>query len=376
MDLRLSDEQEMLRDMLARYLRETYDFETRRSRIADVTGHDARLWQDFAELGVTAAALPEATGGLGGGAQAAMIILEALGEALAVTPYLETVVQGAALLEVSGGPWAEALLPEIASGTVRLAFAQAEPASHHCPHRVATRAERSDDGWRLTGEKVVVVGAPAATHILVAARIAGDISDRAGISLFVVPADTPGLHLHPYRLIDERAAADIRFAGLHLPDTALLGTEGQALAAIETAEVAAISGLCAEAVGVLRRMVEDSVAYTRQRRQFGRPIAELQALQHRMVDMRLALEQAISATYLATLNLASPAMRDRATAAAKVTISRAARFIGESAVQLHGAMGMTEELAISHYFKRAATIQTQFGSADHHLARYAALRAA
>lgn len=372
MDLRLSDEQNMLREMLQRYLRDNYDFETRKARLAESAGHDARLWQDLAELGILAAALPEAAGGLGGGAQASMIILEALGEVLAVSPYLETVVLGGALLQPGGGPWAEQLLPRIADGSARIAFAHAEPGTHHLLHDISTRAVRSEGGWRLSGEKVAVTGAPSATHWIVAARTSGDTLDRSGISLFVLEADTPGVDLHGYQLIDDRVAADLHFDDLLLPETALLGSLGEALPMIEAAQAAAIAALAAEASGLLRRMTDDTVAYAKERRQFGRPIAEFQALQHRMVDMYIALEQAVSAAYLATLHLETPGRRDRASAAAKVTIGRAARFIGESAVQLHGAMGMTDELPIGHYFRRAAVIQNQFGPADQHLARYAA----
>jgi alkylation response protein AidB-like acyl-CoA dehydrogenase len=376
MDLRLSDEQTMLREMLQRYLRENYDFETRRVRLAEGTPLDTRLWQDLADLGILAAALPEAVGGLGSGAQASMIVMEALGEALAVSPYLETVVLGGGLLQASGGRWAEALLPGIADGSARIALAHAEPGSHHLLHDISAHATRSETGWRLSGQKVAVAWAPGATHWIVAARTAGEARDRDGISLFVVEADAPGVQQHAYRLIDERPAADLFFDETPLPASALLGDEGMALPVLQAAEAAGIAALAAEASGLLRRMVDDTLAYTKQRRQFGRAISEFQALQHRMVDMYIALEQVVSAAHLATLNLDSPEQRDRAASAAKAMIGRAARFIGESAVQLHGAMGMTEELPVGHYFKRAAVIQSQFGTVDQHLARYVAARAA
>jgi alkylation response protein AidB-like acyl-CoA dehydrogenase len=376
MDLRLSDEQTMLREMLQRYLRENYDFETRRARLAEGTPFDARLWQDLADLGILGAALPETAGGLGGGAQASMLIAEALGEALAVSPYLETVVLGAGLLQASGGPWAEQLLPRIAEGSACIALAHAEPETHHVPHDISARAVRDEAGWRLSGAKVAVAWAPGATHWIVAARTAGAARDRDGISLFVVEAGTPGVRQNGYRLIDERPAADLFFDDTPLPASALLGSEGAALPVLQTVEAAGIAALAAEASGLLRRMMDDTLAYTKQRRQFGRAISEFQALQHRMVDMYIALEQVVSAAHLATLHLDTPATRDRAASAAKAVIGRAARFIGESAVQLHGAMGMTEELPVGHYFKRAAVIQGQFGTVDQHLARYAAARAA
>lgn len=369
MDLRLSDEQKMLRDVLTRYLRERYDFDTRLARLRTGAAHDALLWQDLAELGVLAAALPEETGGLGGGAQAAMIVLEALGEALAVSPYLETVVQGAALLHACGGPWAGRLLPGIAEGSVRIAIAQAEPGSLEALPPRKVRAVPDGAGWMLEGEKVAAVGVPGATHWIVVAQA------PQGIALFVLDASAPGVAVHPYRQIDERTAADLRFVHAPVPALALLAEGDRALAALDMAEGTAIAGLCAEAVGVLKRMLDDSVAFAKQRRQFGRPIAEFQALQHRMVDMYLMLEQARSAACIAMLAPAVGAPRTRAIAAAKATIGRAARFIGENAVQLHGAMGMTDELAVGHYFKRAAVLQHQFGAADRHVRRYAATQA-
>ncbi|MFS2112484.1 acyl-CoA dehydrogenase family protein [Sphingomonas sp. Sphisp140] len=351
----LSEDQTMLRDMLQRYLREQYDFETRRARVRAGRGQDAALWQGLADLGILAVPLSGTAGGLGGGPVETMVVMEALGEALVAEPFLETVVIGGALLQAHDAE----LLPGIAGGAVRIA-ASLEPA--------ALAAEPAPGGWHLTGHAPVVIGAPGASHLILAARTSGD-----GPSLFLVEGGTPGITLHGYQLIDDRPAADLDI-NVHLPAEALLGTPGTAGLLIETVLDTARAALCAEAVGVLRRMLDDTVAFAKQRRQFGQPLASFQALQHRMVDMFLALEQAVSASHLATLNLPTPPeTRARAVAAAKATIGKAARFIGENAVQLHGAMGMTDELAVGHYFKRATVIAQSFGSTDAQVARYAAL---
>jgi alkylation response protein AidB-like acyl-CoA dehydrogenase len=352
----LSEEQAMLRDMLRRYLREQYDFETRRARVAAGRGQDAPLWRALAELGILGVLLPEAAGGMGGGPVEAMLVSEILGEALVAEPFLETVVIGAALL---AGSAAEALLPGIASGAVRIA-SSLDPAM--------LEAEPAPGGWHLRGQLSVVVGAPGASHLIGAARTSGD-----GPSLFLVAAGAPGVAIQGYQLIDDRPAGDVEIDA-HLPGEALLGAPGAAGPVIEAVLDAARAALCAEAVGVLRRMLDDTVEFAKQRRQFGQPLASFQALQHRMVDMFLALEQAISASHLAMLNLgAPPETRARAVAAAKATIGKAARFIGENAVQLHGAMGMTDELAVGHYFKRATVIAQSFGSTEAQVARYATL---
>ena len=355
MNFDLSEEQAMLRDMLRRYLREQYDFETRRARVRAGRGRDAALWQGLADLGILAVLLPETAGGLGGGPVETMVVMEALGEALVAEPFLETVVIGGALLRACGSD----LLPEIATGTLRIASVL---------EATTLRAEPAPSGWHLTGQAPVVIGAPGASHLILAARTAGD-----GPSLFLVETGTPGIILHGYQLIDDRPAADLEIDA-HLPAEALLGATGTAGPLIETVLDTARAALCAEAVGVLRRMLDDTVEFTKQRRQFGQPLAGFQALQHRMVDMFLALEQAVSASHLATLNLSAlPETRARAVAAAKATIGKAARFIGENAVQLHGAMGMTDELAVGHYFKRATVIAQSFGSTEQQVARYAAL---
>lgn len=369
MDLSLSDEQAMLRDTLTRFLAQSFAFDPHRERDADA------LWRALGcDLGVLGATLPEQAGGLGGGAVEAMVVADALGEALAPVPYIETAVIAAGLLKRVDGDRAAALLPTIADGSVRAVLAAGEADSRQALEAVTTLATQGGNGWVLRGEKVVVAGAPGADWLLVTARTSGDKRDVRGVSLFLVPATANGLLRHDYRLIDGLPASDLTLADVQLPADALLGAEGGALPLLEQARDEGIAALCAEAAGLTRRMLADTVAYTKERKQFGQPLASFQALQHRMVDMFMAVEQATSAAYLAALNVdAEAGQRARAIAAAKATVADAVRFVGQNAVQLHGGMGMTDELAVGHYFRRATAIEQQFGAADHHLKRYAAL---
>lgn len=369
MDFEFTAEQQLLRDTVTEFLTARYDLEKSRSVARLGAGHQPEIWRGFAEeVGILGANLPERVGGFDGGPIETMIIAEALGAALVVEPYVDTAVLGAGLLRRAGGDRAEDLLRGIVAGTVITAFAALEAESGYDAHRIATTARRDGAEWVLDGAKIAVTSAPLATHLLVSARTA------AGLSLFVVPADSAGVTQHAYRTIDERRAADIVLDGVRLPADALLGADGAAGDSIDRAVDEAIAAICAEAVGGMRRVLADTVEYSKQRKQFGVPIGSFQVLQHRMVDMHLELEQAIAATYLVTLKLDADApVRARAAAAAKATVARAAAFIGQHAVQLHGAMGMTEELAIGHFFKRLTAIRYEWGSADQHIARYAAL---
>ena len=373
MDFNLTTEQELLRDGLARFLSTRYDLEKSRAAAKTGTGWQPEIWRGFAdELGILGASLPEDVGGIGGGPVEVMVIAEALGHALVVEPYIDTVVVAGGLLRRAGGRAATAVLEKIVAGTAIVALAAAEPTSGDHWQDVSTTAVRDGDDSVVTGSKIVAMSAPLATHLLVTARTV----DSEGISLLLVDLDRagPGLDIHGYRTVDDRRAADLVMDGLRLPAHALLGEEGQAWASLDQARDEGAAAICAEAVGCMRKVLSDTVEYCKQRRQFGQPIGSFQVLQHRMVDMYMELEQAVAAVYLAVLNLdAEPAIRARAVSAAKATIGRAARFVGQNAVQLHGGMGMTEELAIGHYFKRLTAIQYEFGSTDHHVARYAEL---
>jgi alkylation response protein AidB-like acyl-CoA dehydrogenase len=369
MDFNLSDEQQLLRDGLTRFLATRYDLEKSRSAAKTGGGWQPDIWRAFVdELGILGAALPEDVGGIGGGPVEVMIIAEALGHALVIEPYVDTAVVAAGLLRRADGDVATTLLENIVAGHAIVALAAAEAESGDRWQDAATTARRDGSDWVLDGAKIMAVGAPIATHLLVTARTTG------GLSLFCVEVDTSGIELHGYRTIDDRRSADLVLTGVRLPAEALLGEEGQAWPSLDRARDEGAAAVCAEAVGGMRKVLADTVEYCKQRQQFGQPIGSFQVLQHRMVDMHMELEQSVAAVYLAVLNLeAGPATRARAVSAAKATIGRAARFIGQNAVQLHGGMGMTEELAIGHYFKRLTAVQYEFGSTDHHVARYAEL---
>jgi alkylation response protein AidB-like acyl-CoA dehydrogenase len=366
MDFNLSKEQELLRDGLAKFLSTRYDLEKSRAAAKTGVGWQADIWRGFAdELGILGAALPEEVGGIGGGAVEIMVIAEALGHALVVEPFVDTAVVAGGLLLRAGGSAATSVLEKIVRGTAVVALAAAEPDSGDHWQDVSTVAERDGDGWVIRGSKIVVMSAPLATHLLITAR------SSSGISLFLVDADWSTIEAHHYRTVDDRRASDLALDGVR---GVLLGEEGQAWPSLAQARDEGAAAVCAEAVGCMRKVLADTVEYCKQRQQFGQPIGSFQVLQHRMVDMYMELEQAAAAVYLAMLNLdAEPAVRARAVSAAKVTVGRAARFIGQQAVQLHGGMGMTEELAIGHYFKRLTAIQYEFGSTDYHVARYAEL---
>lgn len=371
MDFNLTNEQELLRDGLAKFLAARYNLEKSRKAAKTGAGWQPDIWRGFAtELGILGATLPEEAGGIGGGPVELMIISEALGHALVIEPYVETVVVAGGLLRRASGQVATAVLEKIIAGTAVVALADIEPASGDRWQEVSTQAEPDAEGWVLNGSKTMVVAAPLATHLLVTARAPG----ADGISLFLTDVGSAGIEVHPYRTIDDRRAADITFNNLRLPAEALLGEPGQAGPSLARARDEGAAAICAEAVGCMRKVLADTVEYCKQRQQFGQPIGSFQVLQHRMVDMYMELEQSVAAVYLAILELeADEATRARAVSAGKATVGRAARFIGQQAVQLHGGMGMTEELAIGHYFKRLTAIQYEFGTTDQHLTRYAEL---
>ncbi|MCK0091176.1 acyl-CoA dehydrogenase family protein [Rhodococcus sp. F64268] len=379
MDFGLSKEQELLRDSVAKFLASRYDLGRSRKAATTGAGWQPEVWRAFAdELGILGATLPEDVGGMGGGPVELMVVAEELGRALVVEPYVDTVVLGGGLLGRAGGDRAKSALERIAAGDAVTAFAATEATSGYVLHDVTTTARRDGDEWVLDGAKIVAGSAPLATHLLVTARTEGDRFDTDGISLFLLEFDASappaGVEVHSYRTIDDRRAADLEFTGLRLPADALLGERGKAWSAISRTVDEAITAVASESVGLMRKVLADTVDYCKQRQQFGQPIGSFQVLQHRMVDMYMELEQAVSAVYLAVLHLGSDdADRARAVSAAKATTSRAARFIGQNAVQLHGGMGMTEELAVGHYFKRLTAIEYEFGSAEQHIARYAEL---
>jgi alkylation response protein AidB-like acyl-CoA dehydrogenase len=376
MNFEFTEEQNLLRQTVQSFLRDHYAFEARRAATESDSGWSRDTWRALArDLGLLSVTLPERFGGFGGGPIETMIVMEELGSVLFVEPFLETCVMAMGILTRVGGTRADELIGGIAEGESVVACAWAEDgAKYGLPH-VAAQARRQAGGhWRLDGRKAVVMAAPWASQLLVTARTSGAQNDERGISLFIVDKDALGVSTIDYPTIDGRRASDIVFENVDLPADALLGEDGAALPLLELVGDEAIAAICAEAVGVLGRMQTDTVSYTQQRRQFGQSVASFQALQHRMVDMYLQIEMATSAMYLATLSLTGAGSeRSRAASAAKVTIAKACRFVGQNAVQMHGAMGMTEELPLGHYFKRTTTLESEFGGADFHLARFARL---
>jgi pimeloyl-CoA dehydrogenase small subunit len=371
MDFSFTEEQSMLRDTVASYLADNYTFEQRRAVVNKEPGWNPAVWKAFAEeLGILGAPFSEELGGLGGGPIENMIVMEEMGKALVVEPYLGTVVIGGGFLKHSGHPKAADLIGEIIAGTAIFAFAYAEPQGRYNLADLTTTAKKDAGGWVLNGHKAVVVGAPWATHLIVTARVSGGQRDAAGISAFIVPKDAAGLTTRDYPTVDGGHASEVTLENVKVDADALLGPEGQGLPLIEKVVDEAIAATCAEACGVMRRLHEGTLEYTRQRKQFGAPLSSFQVLQHRMVDMFIQLEQSISMTYMATIKLTDDAERSKAASAAKVQIGKACRFVGQQAIQLHGGMGMTDEMAIGHYFKRATLIEGVFGNTDHHLSRY------
>jgi butyryl-CoA dehydrogenase len=372
MDFEPDMSQRLLRDNLQLFLADHYAFEARRRAVATEPGWRPQFWKRLAsELGVLGAGLPERVGGSGGGAVEHMIMMEAFGGALVVEPYLETCVIAGSLLANAGSDRADELLAAIADGRMVVTLAWAEPAQRCQARPCATRATRTTGGWRLDGHKAVVLAAPWADAFLVSA----DTDD--GVVLLLIDRHVRGLSQHAFPTIDGRRAADLHFDNVQLPADALIADVDCALSFIERALDDGAAAVCAEALGVMARLLDDTVTYTRQRRQFGRAIAEFQTLQHRMVDMHLQIELSRAATVMATLSLSADARaRAIAVSTAKVTVAQACRYVGQNAVQLHGGMGMTDELPLGSYFKRATVVEREFGDVDHHLQRHARLEAA
>jgi alkylation response protein AidB-like acyl-CoA dehydrogenase len=373
MDFSYSEEQTLLRNSVSAYLADKYTFEAWRKFTRTGAGRDPAHWRQFAELGLLAAPLPEEHGGLGGGAVDTMVIMEEFGKALVVEPYVPTVVVAGGTLARSGSEaQKQEWLPKIASGEAMFVFAFAEPAGRYNLADLRSTAKKQGSGYVLNGHKAVVIGAPWADALLVTARTAGSARDAKGIGLFLVDKKFRGISLRDFPTVDGTRASEITFENVELPASSVIGSPEDGLALIERAADEAIAAHCAEAVGCMKVLLEATVAYSKSRKQFGLPIGKFQALQHRMADMFVFSEQAVSATLMATLRL-SGAGRAKAASAAKAQIGKAGRFIGQQAIQIHGGMGMTDDLNVGHYFKRLTMIDTLYGNADHHVKRFAAL---
>ena len=376
MDFNFSEEQQLLADAVQRFVREHYSFERRREILRSPEGWSREMWNEIAGLGVTAINVPEEHGGLGGGPVETMLVMNALGEGLLLEPYLGAAVLAPALLARLHDVKASAeLLPAIASGERIVIVAHQEPNTRGELNHVSTRAEKSGDAYVLDGYKSVIAHGGCADELLVTARTSGKTGDLEGVSVFRVDRAARGVTVKSYGTIDGQRAADITLKGVKVPAANLIGDEAKAYAAVEGAHHVALSALCAEAVGAMKAVNAATLEYTKNRKQFGQPIAKFQVLQHRMADMFLHSEQATSMSYLAAIRCveADPLERRKALSAAKVVIGQAGRFIGQQAIQLHGGMGMTDELMVSHHFKRLTAIDLTLGDADFHLQKFAAV---
>ena len=375
MNFELSDEQTLLAETIKRFVTTHYNFDARAKIIASPAGHSEDVWSAIAEMGLLGLPFAEAHGGFGGSTVDVMLVMEAIGEGLLVEPYLATVGLGGRFV-ARGGTKAQhdRILPALVQGKHTLAFAHTEPGARYDLRQVGLRARRAGDGWTLDGDKRMVLHGAQADTLVVSARTAGGETDAAGITLFLVPRTAPGVSVKDARTLDNLRAAEVRFSGARVAADAVLGREGEGFSLIEEVVDYATALLCAEAVGAIRYANEATLEYLKTRRQFGVPIGSFQALQHRMVEMMISYEQARSMAYLACVKIdsAEPAERRRVISAAKIKMADACRHVSQEAVQLHGGMGMTEELKVSHTFRRLTMLAQTFGDAEHHLERFAA----
>ena len=376
MDFSLSDEQALLQESITRYMQNDYSFAARQKVVQSAEPFSAEHWRRFAELGWLGVPFAEADGGFGGGAVESMVMWEQFGKGLVVEPLLATVVLAGGALRLGGSKaQKEALLPSIIGGEAQAALAYAEPQGRYNLADLTTKATAHNGGYRLSGQKAVVLNGPAADWLVVSARTSGGQRDEAGISLFLVPAGASGLSRRDYPTVDGFTASELSFAEVELGADALIGERDAGLPLLEQVIDEGILAVGAEAVGCMEVLYKDTVEYCKTRKQFGQPIGKFQVLQHRMVDMFMEHEQAKSLMYVAAMRMDEGygPQAQKAASAFKVQVGKSGRFVGQNAVQLHGGMGMTDELNIGHYFKRLTMIDALFGNADHHLRRFGSL---
>jgi len=373
-DFSFTEEQTLLRNMVQSFVQDNYDFDARMKIVRSDEGMSREIWQQFAELGLLAAPFSEDLGGLDGGPIETMVIMEELGRGLVVEPYLPTVVLcGGTLSRHGSAAQQQGHLPGLIAGEDIWALAYSESQSRFNLADVRTSAKADGDGYVLNGAKAVVMGAPWANKLIVSARLSGDQFDRDGLGLFIVDKAAAGVSTQDYQTVDGSRASEITLENVAVSADALIGEAGNGFAVLEEAIDFGIGAVCAEAIGHMKMLNDATVEYCKTRKQFGVPIGSFQVLQHRMVDMFMEYEQSVSMTYMVNMKLAeAESERRKAAAGAKVQIGKSGRFVGQEAVQLHGGMGMTEELNVGHYFKRLTMIDIQFGNVDHHLKRFAA----
>lgn len=373
MDFSFTEEQDLLRDSVRKLVEKDYSFSARSALLKSELGFSRSLWKHYAELGWTALPFSEEDGGLGGKAVDTMIVLEELGKGLVLEPYLTSIIFAGGLLKRASAELRGRYLPTLIEGDLIAAVAYAEPASRFDLERVSTTAKRDGDGYVLNGEKIAVLGGAAANLFLVSARTSGNAGDRDGITLFAVDAKSAGLSKLDYPTVDGLRGSNLTFNNVKVGKEQIVGAPDKGLPLLERAADETLIALGAEAVGVFSVLFKQTVAYTKERKQFGVPIAAFQVLQHRMVDMFTEYELSKSMLYMATMTQDAGKPIEKAASALKVQLGKSGKFIGQAAIQNHGGMGMTEELAVSHYFKRATVIDLTLGNTEHHLLRYRSL---
>ncbi|GAB2778702.1 pimeloyl-CoA dehydrogenase small subunit [Halomonas shantousis] len=370
MDFKLTEEQQMLQETALRLVRDEYEFEKRETYRQSEAGFSESFWQQLSELGLTAIPFAEEYGGIGGGGVETQLVMTELGRGLCLEPYMQSVILGGGLItQLGSDTQKEELIPQVAAGELKLAVGLQEPQSHYNLADIATRAEKTDSGYRLSGRKAVVIGGHVADKLIVSARTGGEAGDSQGISLFLIDADAAGLEKRVYPTNDGFKGCDLFLNDVEVPASALLGEEGNAYEGIIYQAGRGIAALCAEAVGAMEETVALTLDYLKTRKQFGMPIGKFQVLQHRMVDMSSELEQARSMALVAAsvVDDADSPERQRVLSAAKNAIGRSGQYVAEQAIQLHGGIGMTWEYNLAHYAKRLIMINHQLGDDDHHL---------
>jgi pimeloyl-CoA dehydrogenase small subunit len=374
MDFDPSDDQRLLIESVTRLLADNYSFAQRKTYLAKPAGFSPDMWAKFAELGLLGLPFAEEYGGFGGGAVETMLVMEAFGRALILEPYLATVVLGGTAVRLGGSDAQKSrILTAIAEGSMKLSFAHGERQARYDVTDVMTTAKKSGDGWVLDGAKSVVTHGDCADVLVVSARTSGERDDADGITLFLLDATAPGVARRGYTMRDEQRAAEISLSGVKVGQDAVLGEVGKGLSLIERVIETGIAATAAESVGAMEALHTMTLEYSRTREQFGKPIGSYQVVQHRLAEMLMSLEQGRSMAMLAAMMVDEPDANERAhnIAMAKVGIGQAGRFVSQNAVQLHGGMGMTEELAVGHYFRRCMVIERLFGDTAHYLARLA-----
>ena len=374
MDFTLSDEQRLLKDSVERLLADRYAFDQRKNYLKEPHGWSTALWSQFAELGLLGLPFAEEYGGFGGGAVEIMLVMEAFGRALVAEPYLATVVLGGAAIRLGAtDAQKSAILPAIAEGRMKLAFAHGERQARYDVTDVMTTAHHGGQGWVLDGAKSVVTHGDCADKLIVSARNAGERDADHGITLFLVDANANGVTRRGYAMRDEQRAAEVSLSSVQVSQDDVLGEVGEGLSIIKRVIEAGIAATAAESVGAMEALHAMTLEYSRTREQFGRPIGTYQVVQHRLAEMLMSLEQGRSMAMLAAMMVDEPDANEREhnIAMAKVGIGQAGRFVSQNAVQLHGGIGMTEELAVGHYFRRCMVIERLFGDTAHYLARLA-----